>query len=141
MKPVRVLTRKHTLLERWFWTFYLQKFCTFQSPHWKRLRCWERLKAGGEGGDRGEIVGWHHWLSGHEFEWAPGVGDGWGSLVCCSQWGRKELDTSEQLNWTKPPEVWEIYFCCLSYASHDLQFNFVTVQSNHIVWVSIYFKV
>ena len=47
------------------------------------------------------IVGWHHWLSGHEFEQAPGVGDGQGSLVCCSPWGRKESDTTERLNWTE----------------------------------------
>ena len=45
-----------------------------------------------------EIVGWHHWLSGHEFEWAPGDGEGQGSLVWCISWGRKELDTTEQLN-------------------------------------------
>ena len=47
-----------------------------------------------------ETVGWHHWLNGHEFEQALGVGDGQGSLVCCSPWGHKELDTIEQLNWT-----------------------------------------
>ena len=46
-----------------------------------------------------EIVGWHHRLDGHEFEQAPGVGDGQGSLACCSPWGRKELDMTEQLNW------------------------------------------
>ena len=40
-----------------------------------------------------EMVGWHHQLNGHEFEQALKVGDGLGSLVCCSQWGRKELDT------------------------------------------------
>ena len=34
-----------------------------------------------------EMVGWHHWLDGHEFEQARGVGDGQGSLVCCSPWG------------------------------------------------------
>ena len=45
-----------------------------------------------------EMVGWHHQLNGPEFEQAPGVGDGWGSLACCSPWGRKELDTTEQLN-------------------------------------------
>ena len=45
-----------------------------------------------------EMVGWHHWLNGHEFEQAPGVGDGQGSLVCCSPWGGKELDTTERLN-------------------------------------------
>ena len=43
-------------------------------------------------------VEWHHQLDGHEFEQAPGVGDGQGSLVCCSPWGRKESDTTEQLN-------------------------------------------
>ena len=45
-----------------------------------------------------EIVGWHHLLDGHEFEYALEVGDGQGSLLCCSPWGHKELDTSEQLN-------------------------------------------
>ena len=48
-----------------------------------------------------EMVGWHHWLNGHEFEQAPGVGDGQGILVCCSSWGRKESDTAEWLNWTE----------------------------------------
>ena len=47
-----------------------------------------------------EMVGWHHWLDGHEFEWTLGVGDGWRSLVCCSPWGSKELETTEWLNWT-----------------------------------------
>ena len=45
-----------------------------------------------------EMVGWHHRLNGHEFEQAPGDGEGQGSLVCCSPWGRKELDTTELLN-------------------------------------------
>ena len=45
-----------------------------------------------------EMVGWHHRLSGHELEQAPGVGDGQGSTVCYSPWGCKELDTTEQLN-------------------------------------------
>ena len=45
-----------------------------------------------------EMVGWHHRLDGHAFEQVLGVGDGQGSLVCCSPWGPKELDTTEQLN-------------------------------------------
>ena len=45
-----------------------------------------------------EMVGWHHQLNGHEFEQAPGDGEGEGSLACCSPWGRKESDTTEQLN-------------------------------------------
>ena len=45
-----------------------------------------------------EMVGWHHWLNGHEFEQAPGDGEGQRRLVCCSLWGCKELDTTEGLN-------------------------------------------
>ena len=45
-----------------------------------------------------EMVGWHQWLNGHEFEQTLGVGGGQGSLECCSPWGCKELDTTEQLN-------------------------------------------
>ena len=48
-----------------------------------------------------EMVGWHHWLNGHESEWTLGVGGGQGGLVCCDSWGRKELDTTEQLNRTE----------------------------------------
>ena len=48
-----------------------------------------------------EMVGWHHRLNGHEFERALGVGDGQGSLACCSPWGRKELDMTDRLNWTE----------------------------------------
>ena len=44
------------------------------------------------------MVGWHHRLNGHEFEQAPGDGEEQGGLVCCSPWGHKELDTTEQLN-------------------------------------------
>ena len=48
-----------------------------------------------------EMVGWHYQLDGHEFEQALGVGDGQGSLACCSPWGGKEWDTTEWLNWTE----------------------------------------
>ena len=64
-----------------------------------------------------EMVGWHHWLDGHEFEQALGVGDGQGSLVCCSSWGCKELDTTERLNWTDWSEssmelkIYSLRFC------------------------------
>ena len=58
----------------------------------------ERLKAGGEGDDQDEMVGWHDWLKGYEFEHAPVDGDGQGSLVCCSPWGLKKLDMTERVN-------------------------------------------
>ena len=48
-----------------------------------------------------EMAGWHHRLNGRELEWTPGVGDGQGGLSCCDSRGRKESDTTEQLNWTE----------------------------------------
>ena len=48
-----------------------------------------------------EMVWWHHQLNGHGFEWTLGVGDGQGGLACCSPCSRKELDTTEWLNWTE----------------------------------------
>ena len=48
-----------------------------------------------------EMIGWHHRLNGHEFGQALGIGDGHGSLVCCSPWGHKVLDTTEWLCWTE----------------------------------------
>ena len=47
-----------------------------------------------------EMIWWHHQLNGQEFEQAPGVGDGQGSLACCRPWSHKESDTTEWLNWT-----------------------------------------
>ena len=52
----------------------------------------------GEGVDRDEMVGWHHWLNGHELQQALGDGEEQGSLACCSPWGRKEPNMTEQLN-------------------------------------------
>ena len=66
----------------------------------ERLWCWERLKAGGEGEDRG----WDHWMA-SLIQWIPilseqalGVGDGHRRLAYCSSWGHKGLDTTEWLN-------------------------------------------
>ena len=64
-------------------------------------------RLGEKGPTEDEIVGWHHQLDGHEFEWALGVGDRQGGLACCSPWGCKELDTAEWLNWTER----EFYIC------------------------------
>ena len=63
---------------------------------------WRREK----GMTEDEVVGWHHWLNGHEFEQALGVGDGQGSLACCNPWGRKELDMTEWLNGTEIITYW-----------------------------------
>ena len=66
-----------------------------------------------------EMVGWYHQLDGHEFEQAPGVGDGQGSLACCSPWGHKKLNTTAWLNWTDTvfwimPFIISSICCCTS---------------------------
>ena len=53
-----------------------------------------------------KMVGWCHWLNGHEFEQASGVGDGHGDLACCSPWGHKESDMTEWWNWTDLIKWW-----------------------------------
>ena len=60
------------------------------------VKDWRREE---KGTTEDELVGWHHWLDGHEFEQALGVGDGQGSLACCNAWGHKVSDMTEQLNW------------------------------------------
>ena len=56
---------------------------------------------GQEKGTTDEMVGWHLQLNGHGFGWTPGVVDWQGGLGCCSSWGRKESDMTEQLHWTE----------------------------------------
>ena len=60
-----------------------------------------------KGMTEGEMVGWHHWLDGHEIELALGVGDGQGSWACCSSWGHKLLDMTEWLNLTEVCKVFK----------------------------------
>ena len=62
---------------------------------------WKNWRQEEKGMTEDEMVGWHHWLKGHEFEQVPGVGDGKGSLACCSPWGPKESDMTEWLNWAE----------------------------------------
>ena len=56
-----------------------------------------------------EMVGWHHRLNGYEFEQAPGVGEGQGSLACCSPWGCKESDMTERLNNNKVNQTGRVH--------------------------------
>ena len=68
---------------------------------WKRPWCWKDWGQEEKGMTEDEAVRWHHRHDGHEFEQAPGVGDGQGGLACCSPWGSKESDMTERLNWTE----------------------------------------
>ena len=66
-----------------------------------------------------EMAGWHHQLDGCEFGWMPGVGDRQGSLAGCNSWGRKESDTTEQLNWTENTELIETKVFNTHHYSHS----------------------
>ena len=80
------------------WPPHVMSWLTGKDPD--AAKDWRQEK---KGMTEDEMVGWHHRLNGCEFEQTPGVGDGQGSLVCCSPWGLKESDTTQQLNWTKSP--------------------------------------
>ena len=89
-------------LEGWCWSWNSKTL----PPNAKNWLLWKDPDAGKDWRweekmtTEDEMVGWHHWLNGHEFEWTLGVGDGQGGLACCSSWGHKESDTTERLNWT-----------------------------------------
>ena len=84
---------------RWSWNSNTLATSCEELTHWKRTWCWEGLGAE-KGTTEDEMAGWHHQLDAHGFGWTLGVGDGQGGLACCNSWGRKESDTTEQLNWT-----------------------------------------
>ena len=88
-------------------------------------RDWEQEK----GMTEDEMVGWHHQLDGHEFEWTPAVGDGQEGLACCNSWGRKESDTTEGLDWTELMQCHLIRLpCCATITPLHLQ-NFSPSQT------------
>ena len=68
---------------------------------WKDLDAGKHWRQEEKGTIEDEMVGWHHQLNEHEFEWTLGVGDRQGGLACCSPWGCKESDTTERLNSTE----------------------------------------
>ena len=80
--------------------FQFLKESLYCSPQWlaKSFKQLLYIRQERKGTIEGKMVGWHHQLSGHEFEQALGVGDGQGSLVCCSPWDCKESEMTEQLN-------------------------------------------
>ena len=75
-----------------------------------------------------KMVGWHHWLNGYEFEKAPGDGEGQGILACCSPWGHKELDMTEQLNHNNC-SMSSSNYCCLTCTK-------ASQKSGKVVWYS-----
>ena len=102
-----------TMMGKQFWIFIARTAVEVESPVlwppdvknwliWKDLDAGEGWRQEEKGTTEDEMVGWHHWLDGHEFEQAPGVGDGQGGLAFYSPWGHKEFghDWMTELNWT-----------------------------------------
>ena len=94
----------------WCWSWNSNTLATWceELTHWKRLWCWERLRAGGEGDERG----WDGWMASptlRTWVWASSRSWWWtGSLACYSLWGFKELDMTERMNWTDTyMYIWE----------------------------------
>ena len=89
------------LWKEWCWSWNSSTLATSckELTHWKRLWCWRDWGQEEKGTTEDEMAGWHHWLDGRESEWTLGVVDRQGG--CCDSWGRKELDTTERLNWTE----------------------------------------
>ena len=75
------------------WPLDVKNWLIWKDPDAGKDWKWEE-----KGMTEDEMVGWQHRLNGHESEQTPGVGDGQGGLACCSPWGQKEWDTTEQLN-------------------------------------------
>ena len=84
-----------------------------------------------------EMVGWHHWLNGHESEQAPGDGEGQKSLACCSLWGRKELDTTEWLNSNCVDYRSPVSLCQAQNLHHQRQVSVTLQLALHLPWLSI----
>ena len=88
----------------WYWSWNSNTLATW----WEELTHFWKHPDAGKDWRQGEkemtedvMVGWHYRPDGHEFELAPGVGDGQGGLVCCGSWGCKESGMTEWLNWTE----------------------------------------
>ena len=77
------------------WPPDVKNWLIWNNPH--TVKDWRQEE---KGAPEDEIVGWHHWFNGHEFELTPGVGDRQRGLVCCSSWGgRVRYDWATELNW------------------------------------------
>ena len=112
---LKSISRKSTLnihWKNWCWSWSFKTL----APDVKRWLIRKDPDAGedwgqGEKGTTDEMVGWYHWLNGHEFEQTQGVSEGQGSLACCSLWSHKESDTTKKLNNNKllPSFLWKIF--------------------------------
>ena len=79
------------------------------------------------------MFGWHHQLSGHDFEQVPGDGEGQGSLVCSSPWGHKELDMTEPLNNSKVESHCTVSVCGGYTCDCLISFSIMSSRFMHVI--------
>ena len=131
---ITAITVFHLYKKSWSGLFldcFHQWFNLPSTFHWvigKDLDAGKDWRQGEKGMTEDEMVGWHHWLNGHEFEQALEVGDGQGGLACCSPWFHKDLDATKQLHWTDVCESFENFkfssvACKALYNLKNLFFN------------------
>ena len=84
----------------WWWSWSSSTLATWckETTHWKRPWCWKIWDKVEKGTIEDKMIGWHHWLNGHEFEQTPRNSEGQGNLVCCCPCNCKVLDTTQRLN-------------------------------------------
>ena len=105
--------------------------------HLKRPWCWERLREGGGGDNRGRDGWWHHRLDGQVYEQTPGDTEGPGSLACCSPRGPRAPDTTERLNSNDWQELKHLYDISPSH-SHELIYKTPILNSDlGPMWIRI----
>ena len=88
----------------WCWSWNsntLATWCKETEWIWKDPNAGKDWRWEEKGPTEDEMIGWHHWLIGHEFEQVLGIGDGQGGLVYCSPWDHKQSDRTERMNWTE----------------------------------------
>ena len=102
--------------------------------HWNILWCWERWRVEGEGVREEEMIGWLHWLDGHEFEQTTKDSEGQESLECCSPWGHKELDMST--DWTTTIDLCSLPIMVIVLVFYDF-FPQIRFWKKHLNTVSV----
>ena len=122
----------------WSWNSNILANLTWRADSFEKTLMLGKIEGRQEKGTtEDEMVEWLHQLNRLEFEQAPGVGDGQGSLACCSPWDRKESDKTEWLNWTELAQmdprvsnlrssrafVFPSYPFSYSYSCYDFPFN------------------
>ena len=115
-------------LQSWMWLSDWTELM-WRANSW-RPWCFKDWRREEKGRTEDEMVGWHHWFNGHEFEQAPADGERQGSLVCCSPWGHKELDLTEK---QQPLQVNRLSLWVASVPTPLINLQFPTQQvSSHL---------